>query len=237
MSDLVVNLESVEEINERIDMPGEDPLARITRLAGKLRTRWLGWTYPFVSFGEGTWAHYSFHVDRRAARYISIGREVAFARDSRLEVLPDSNTDSPKIILEDGSGLQRRCVISSRNRVHVMRNVIFGPSVLVTDCWSDTGFEGQSVDWKQEHRGGTVRIEEDCWIGSGAVIGCEQGELVIGRHSVIGANSVITRSIPPYSVVVGNPARVVKQYDFSKEKWVLGSARSMNNRSQHQGAL
>ena len=54
---------------------------------------------------------------------------------------------------------------------------------------------------------------------------CEQGELVIGRHSVVGANSVITRSIPPYSVVSGDPARIVKQYDFSQGKWVLGCIR------------
>ena len=64
--------------------------------------------------------------------------------------------------------------------------------------------------------GGTIRIEEECWIGFGVTIVCGQGELVIGKHSVIGANSLVTRSIPPYSVVSGNPARIVKQFDPSK---------------------
>jgi hypothetical protein len=36
---------------------------------------------------------------------------------------------------------------------------------------------------------------------------------------------LISRSIPPYSVVAGNPARIVKQYDFSSGKWVLGCIR------------
>lgn len=73
--------------------------------------------------------------------------------------------------------------------------------------------------------GGTIRIEEECWIGFGSVIVCEQGELTIGRHSVVGANSRVTRSIPSYSVVAGSPARIVKQYDFFAGKWVLGCIR------------
>jgi acetyltransferase-like isoleucine patch superfamily enzyme len=51
---------------------------------------------------------------------------------------------------------------------------------------------------------------------------CGQGDLVIGKHSVIGANSVVTRSIPANSVVSGNPGRIVKSYDPSKGKWVMG---------------
>jgi acetyltransferase-like isoleucine patch superfamily enzyme len=69
-----------------------------------------------------------------------------------------------------------------------------------------------------------IRIEEGCWIGYGAAIVCGKGELVIGSNSVIGANAVVSRSIPPNSVVTGNPARVVKQFDPVKGEWVLGSS-------------
>jgi acetyltransferase-like isoleucine patch superfamily enzyme len=71
--------------------------------------------------------------------------------------------------------------------------------------------------------GGTIRIEEGTWIGFGAAIVCSEGELVIGKHSVIGSNCVVTRSIPPYSIVMGNPARIVKQFDPLKETWELGA--------------
>lgn len=37
---------------------------------------------------------------------------------------------------------------------------------------------------------------------------------------MVAANSVVTKDVPPYSVVAGNPARIVKQYDFEKKKWV-----------------
>jgi len=73
-------------------------------------------------------------------------------------------------------------------------------------------------------KSGTVVVEEGCWIGYGTAIVSTQGELVIGKNSVVGANSLVTRSVPPYSVVTGNPARVVKHFDLEKGEWVLGSS-------------
>jgi acetyltransferase-like isoleucine patch superfamily enzyme len=53
-----------------------------------------------------------------------------------------------------------------------------------------------------------VVIEDDCWIGAKASI---LDGVTIGRGSVIGAGAVVTRTIPPYSVAVGNPARVIRR--------------------------
>ena len=67
-----------------------------------------------------------------------------------------------------------------------------------------------------------VVLEEDAFVGTGTVIlGKKNGEtLTIGRYSRIGANAVIMDDVPPYSVVVGNPARVVRVWDFEQNKWV-----------------
>ena len=59
-------------------------------------------------------------------------------------------------------------------------------------------------------------IEDDVWIGSNCCI--NQG-VKIGRHVVVGSGSVVTRDIPSYSVAVGNPAKVIKQYNFESKKW------------------
>lgn len=62
-----------------------------------------------------------------------------------------------------------------------------------------------------------VVIEHDVWIGSNAVVLCG---VKIGHNSVIGGGSVVTEDIPPYCVAVGNPARVIKRYDFQTRQWV-----------------
>jgi lipopolysaccharide O-acetyltransferase len=64
---------------------------------------------------------------------------------------------------------------------------------------------------------GTVHIGADSWIAYGA---CVLPNVTIGRHCIIGALSVVNRDIPPYSVAVGSPARVVKRYDFDRKEWV-----------------
>ena len=67
-----------------------------------------------------------------------------------------------------------------------------------------------------------VILEEDAFIGTGTVImGKKDGApLTIGRYSRVGANSVVMDDIPPYSIAVGNPARVVKTWDHESRKWV-----------------
>lgn len=46
------------------------------------------------------------------------------------------------------------------------------------------------------------------------------GNVKVGKHCVIGANSVVTKDIPDYSVAAGIPCKVIKRYDFEKEEWV-----------------
>ena len=70
---------------------------------------------------------------------------------------------------------------------------------------------------KQKVSTATITIEDECWIGANAVV---TAGVTVGRHSVIAAGAVVTKNIPPYSVAVGNPARVIKQYDFTKKEWV-----------------
>jgi len=63
----------------------------------------------------------------------------------------------------------------------------------------------------------SIVVEDECWIAANAVI---TSGVSIGKHSVIAAGAVVTKNIPPYSVAVGNPAKVIKQYDFEKQEWV-----------------
>lgn len=62
-----------------------------------------------------------------------------------------------------------------------------------------------------------IHIGNDVWIGANAVI---LAGVEIGEHSVIAAGSIVTRSIPSYSICAGNPAKIIKQYDFEKKEWI-----------------
>lgn len=200
----------------------------VFRAVTKLFSLWVGATYPFVSVGRKLSIHYSAVLSRRSAPRIKIGNSVIIDREAWINVpyLPGYDSKETAIVLEDGCGIGKRCVISAKNHIHIGKNAICAPSALLMDHnheFTDvtTPIKNQGVT-----PGGTIRIEEGCWIGYGAAILCNEGEIVVGRNSVVAANAVVNRSVPPYSVVAGNPARVVKQFDPSRNEWVLGSVRS-----------
>jgi acetyltransferase-like isoleucine patch superfamily enzyme len=202
----------------------EDPLSWITRIANKFRSFSMRKFYPFASLGRNLYVHHSCDLQRSIAPYIQFGDSVLLDREVWINIPEVPPSGEPVIVFDEGVKIGRRCVISAINRVHFERNVVFAPQVLVMD--HNHAFEDVTVPIKYQGitRGGTIRIEEGCWIGFGAAIVCGKGELVIGKHSVVGANAVVSRSVPPNSVVSGNPARVVKQFDANKGEWVLGSA-------------
>lgn len=61
-----------------------------------------------------------------------------------------------------------------------------------------------------------VTIADNVWIGANAVI---LPGINIGTHAVVGAGSVVTKDVEPYTVVAGNPARVIKRWDSEQQKW------------------
>jgi len=207
--------------------PSEDFFTWFPRLVNKLNSLWLTWTFPFASVGKDLYAHYSCDLRRSISNRIRIGDSVSLGREVWLNIYGEATgTNEPTIILEDGCKIGRHSMISAKNCIYIGHHTIFSPSVLIMD--HNHAFEDVTTPISQQGatEGGTVRIGEGCWIGFGAAIVCNQGELVIGRNSVVGANSVVGHSIPPYSVVTGNPARVVKRYDLEKRMWVLGSSGS-----------
>lgn len=61
-----------------------------------------------------------------------------------------------------------------------------------------------------------IILEDDSWIGANVVV---VAGVTIGKHSIVAAGSIVTKNIPPYSVAVGNPARVLKQYNHETKIW------------------
>lgn len=218
-------------IQDPMSMMLEDPAYLYSRAMNKFHSLWLARTYPFASFGKRVSIDRSCVLQRSMARHVSIGDGVVLHRDVWIFIAPTTDcttkdifSGNPIVIIEDGCNLNRGSIIIAKNRVHIKKNVIFGPSVFITD--HSHAYEDVTVPIGRQGitQGGTICIEEGSWIGFGAAVICNQGELVIGRNSVIGANSLVSRSVNRYSIAVGNPTRTVKHYDLSKEKWVLGGS-------------
>ena len=107
-----------------------------------------------------------------------------------------------------GSEIGERCRISIANSLRIGEKVLISPNVYITDCDheyrnTDIPVIDQGIVQGEQR----VSIEDGSYIGINAVI---VGNVKIGKHCVIGANSVVTRDVPDYCVAVGSPARVIK---------------------------
>jgi len=157
---------------------------------------------------------------------MSIGNSVSLRKDAWLNVADVHGSTEPAIIIEDNCAIGTQTIISARNLIHIERDVLIAQWVLIVD--HNHAYEDITIPIVNQGitEGGKIRIGRGSWIGRGAVILCPKGELTIGRNCVVAANSVVTRSIPDYSLVAGLPARIIRQYDPETKTWRIGRNRA-----------
>lgn len=149
---------------------------------------------------------------------------------TRMDVLPFN-----KFILGSKSTIEDFCTINNgvgdveigNNTLIGMSNVIIGPvkignNVIFAQNIVVSGLNHEYRDvtkpiHEQKVLIAPIIVEDECWIAANVVI---TSGVTIGKHSVVAAGAVVTKSIPPYSVAAGNPARVIKKYDFGINEWV-----------------
>jgi acetyltransferase-like isoleucine patch superfamily enzyme len=201
----------------------EDPLNVFSHAFTKLYSLWLRATYPFASIGSNLSIHPTTVLSRRVASGIKIGNSVIIRHNAWLNTVDQSETDGGvKIIIDDHCVINAQAVISAKNNIRLEREVMISACALIMDHNHTYEDIGKAIQSQGSTAGGTIRIEQGCWIGHGAAIVCGQGELVLGRNSVVAANALVTKSFPPFSVIVGNPARLARRFDTVKGIWVGG---------------
>jgi acetyltransferase-like isoleucine patch superfamily enzyme len=109
------------------------------------------------------------------------------------------------ITLGEGTYLNMNCTFVDDGDIVVEKNVLFGPAVTVMTV-------GHPIDpaLRKYMYTAAVKIGNNVWIGGGVTI-CPG--VTIGDNSVIGAGSVVVKDIPPDSIAVGNPCRVIREID------------------------
>ncbi|MGH4049871.1 MAG: acyltransferase [Clostridium sp.] len=160
-------------------------------------------------------------IDRPLMLYnrknIFIGKHVMIRPNIRIEPVKEwlGEKFSPLINIGDYTSIEQNCHITCANKVTIGKYV----TILGYSCITDIDHEYKDIKkgiLQQPIIVKTTSIGDESFIGMGSRI---MAGVHIGRHCIIGANSVVNKDVPDYSVVGGIPAKVIKRYNVETDIW------------------
>ncbi|MBZ6073034.1 LbetaH domain-containing protein [Aeromonas schubertii] len=160
----------------------------------------------------------------RGASRIRLGRGFTTGRYCRLEA---HGSDGINLDIGLNCQLNDAVHIAAADSIVIGDDVLIASRVFITDL-NHGNYSGEehshpdSISRERTLHTKPVVIESNVWLGEGVVV---LPGVTIGKSSIIGANSVVSRDIPANSIAVGNPARVIKQFDFQRGQWVAVDAK------------
>lgn len=155
------------------------------------------------------------HTKIVGANYISLGDGSRIWSHCVIEAIPKYRDQSfnPKIVIGDNCSIGEYSHITCTNEIIIGNGVLTGRRVLLSDnshgVFSKEDLILPPIERKVVSKG-TMIIEDNVWIGEGASV---IGNVIIGKGSIVAANAVVTKDVPPYSLVAGVPATIVKKID------------------------
>lgn len=168
----------------------------------------------FGNFGNKTFVPLSTKLE--FPKNIYIGNNVSIGRMSWLAANPLTNNMIPELVIGDGTYIGNFAHIYCTSKIEIGNNVLLADRVYLSDNLHS--YENVNIPIINQ----PIKQLESVSIGTGAWIGenvCIIG-VNIGKQCVIGANSVVNKSIPDYCVAVGSPAKIIKRYSFEKQAWL-----------------
>ncbi len=172
------------------------------------------WRRRLAKFGRGSEIATPAYI--AGGRSIAIGESVRIWRSARIEAVGACGAH-PKVFIGDRTVIQPHVHIGAAESVRIGEGALFASYVYITDHDhdyldpSDPVVSNGRVLTSPVSIGDYVRLGEQVMVLKG---------VTIGERSIIGASSVVTRDVPPYSIAVGSPARVVKRYDRDRGEWI-----------------
>lgn len=209
---------------------------KITRLAATLIMLAVGWIplrlgywirqwiYPLVLRKMGQSARISTGIEFVNPDLIDIGNGVILDRDVRLRPMDETTTVSLGDGVQIDRGTDLKVHYGTRGEIRIGDRTIIGPYCFLSgasiyigaQCLiaPQVGIFANNHEFsdptryirQQGHSYKGVAIGDDCWIGTGAKI---LDGVHIGQGCVIGAGAIVSKSLPPYSIAVGVPAKIV----------------------------
>ena len=177
--------------------------------------RWM-YRVAFRQFGAGSFV--SPFIQSVGLDCVSLGSRSRISRNTRLLALKayGAQVFAPQITIGNNVSVGFGCTLSCVNRLDIGHDVTIGDNVYIADSHHEYS-DPQKGILAQPLLTGKISIGRGAWIGYGAFVA---GDVSIGEHAVIGANSVVTRSVAAYTVVAGVPAKLIKRFDHATGRWV-----------------
>lgn len=175
-----------------------------------LKRKSFGNAQNFVSLGKNLIIH--------NPQCIYFGKGVGVGDNTYFGPIVSYNGEKyhPKVEIDDNTWIGKNSSIAAIYGVSIGKNVLFAGNVHITD--HSHGYELPDVPITKQKliSKGPVVIEDQCWLG----FNCEiLSGVHIGRHSIVAARAVVTKDVPAYSIVAGNPAKIIKQYNPETKQW------------------
>lgn len=173
----------------------------------KLHSFWI--TPEFKSLGS---SYIGYPIVLKGGKYISIGDNTGLGKRGVLTAW-DTQKDvnyNPCINIGNNVSIGEDYHITAINRIETGNNVLMGKKITITDnSHGKTEFDEMQLPPIQRpwFSKGPVIIEDNVWIGDKATI---LAGITIGKNSIIGANAVVTKNVQPFTIVGGNPAKIIK---------------------------
>jgi acetyltransferase-like isoleucine patch superfamily enzyme len=158
----------------------------------------------------------------KEAANITIGKKCNIGANSYIYCWNEYQHGSTKqnlkgtIFIGNNFNATRALTIQCCQKISIGNDVLIASNVFICDY--NHGIQNLEIPYlNNELFLAEVIIEDGVWIGQGASI---LAGVHIGKKSIIGAGSIVTKNIPEYSIAVGNPAKIIKKYDFNLLKWI-----------------
>jgi len=159
--------------------------------------------------------------DIRNRHLVEIGKDFTTGFGCRIEALPINNVVANCIQIGKDVQINDYVHIAAGESIKIGDHVLIASRVFISDINHGT-YSGDHQDSPlvppNDRKLSTrpIVISDNVWIGEGV---CVMSGITIGQGSIIGASSVVTKDIPPNSIAVGSPAKVVKVYNFENGIW------------------
>jgi len=157
-----------------------------------------------MKFGKNSFIGPGYDV-RPLLKGVILGKNVVVGKNAWFDI--SRKTKGGKIFVDDGTQIGRNAVVSACKKIYIGKKCLISYNVSIMD--HDHNVLDPDVPPLESGitEGREITIEDECFVGAHSFI---LKGVRLGKRSVVGANSVVTKSFPPYSVIAGSPAKLIR---------------------------